>query len=835
MKLQIHTIGDQNGYVLTVYESETRYINVLLSFEADVTQFHRKSNNANDRLEIKRYLCRIFPKHLLKHDTSRLVLDIHLILLSETDPAFISGLPLLFPFLPAHTQSVDGTTVMGTAPVVRMVTLGLYDQYASYCQMFCQNPATDYVDHRAGTLDTIDAVLGRAQSTAYREPAAVTANGITLTFEASCAGGAIGRPLWSVTLPNRERLVLISGLAAASDGTAPVADIQSPSLQGAAHVWVDPRVMAVDPAAVALEAAMKDVPGAPKLLTEKKRLDLSVANILDKIEATARSQHDTLIPVESPAAAIDLLRRLDAAWRDVTLRCQPLRPALVFLSPVASTVIEAARAAMEFLAPASFVALHRTWDNPLTMPAVTPCHTMAELDRLPRPRVVVATSTPGLTAGLALSMFRSSVAGMARALLVAGDTPPDCSILSHTIAARADTDAQGQPVEPAPLTLRFTGYKRVIGDRAGDTAGAGALDAIVDDRKRMVAQPLPDFKPTVTPTLTPIPFITTESSAEYKPAILTPVTVKRSELVKEKEISDTALAQRSEALPSAGDLPLALRDGVSGMVPSVRRPAKAAALSNHARVMGADRDIFGIKDDLSGLARAEDLEDEDVDMTTAAAEHDTADTHAVAEQVVLPVTCTVARRPLTLRADPRSVARVVTSIIRPSGTVLLAAPPPVQMGQTPIVTLAEGRGVIDLTVPPAAVPVRINPDTFAGIQSSAVGGVKVGRLSASFAGATRGEPVPTISGTPAAYPLDQLRLAVANFGGISKLLSESLAGVAVKRQIIEGRDVIVVARGEEVVRVRYSSAASVFDVSGALGELYHEVRSVMVDKAVVAV
>ena len=68
---------------------------------------------------------------------------------------------------------------------------------------------------------------------------------------------------------------------------------------------------------------------------------------------------------------------------------------LVFLNPVAFNVLEFAKTTVEFMSAALRAAFDERRDNPFALRHVRVCHSLADLDRLPSPKIVL-TSHPGL-------------------------------------------------------------------------------------------------------------------------------------------------------------------------------------------------------------------------------------------------------------------------------------------------------------------------------------------------------------------------------------------------------------------------------------------------------
>ena len=320
----------------------------------------------------------------------------HALLLSHADMEHVGALAAIVAALPPTSP------VLATVPVHRLGQLVLYDAARSRARAAVRPPPGVPAD---GDLAAVDAAFARVTVLRYAQRYVLkidtsatdtdegddamdggdddssTATPFSLTLTPRPAGVTMGGAVWEVATPGGATILYAPAVNHARERLLDAAGLGAVPSRGARAALL---VAGVPPAA---SAPPRPPPAAD-------------AWIVDTLLAALRRDGCVLVPAPTAGRALDLIVGLDAAW---TARRLPYPLALA--SPVAFSALEFARSQLEWTGAVLSSAFDAGRDNPLACRAVTPCHTLADVDRLPPgPKCVVAT-LDSLDAGLARDLF----------------------------------------------------------------------------------------------------------------------------------------------------------------------------------------------------------------------------------------------------------------------------------------------------------------------------------------------------------------------------------------------------------------------------------------------
>ncbi|KAG9394454.1 putative cleavage and polyadenylation specificity factor subunit 2 [Carpediemonas membranifera] len=792
-----------DGYLLS-FGDDTARLNILLGFSVPLKILHPE----NDRQATLQFLSGVFPREVLLNSPNGPEMDIHLIILPQSTREFVSGLPVLFPFL--HRRFTTGLTrIVATQGTSKLMSMTLYDIYASYLHTFCQYPSTDRTMAQATTLDIVDALASHTIATSFNEQTTLEFGPMTVTLEPVCAGGEIGRAVWVIALPSRERFVYMTGVAMASDGLTPVCNATDPAIHGAAYVFIDPRVTGLDP-------AIPDAPNYPlgPGFTDRGRLDYSVAQLCDLAATTLAAGNDVLVPTHAPTAMVDLLRRLDAAWGDVQSLASPQAPSLVFLSPVAHSILSVARASMGFMASEALATFHNGWTPPLPLPNIRVAHDMAELRAIAAPRLVVGSMTADLHAGLAHSFFLS-MADKAGNLVVLPHAPDHAGSVLGTLHALRTAPRQNS-------ALRVNVCSLVPSE--GKASTVRIVDTVEQTTGPADAPRTRAIEPTLTADGEYVPFLVPKDLKErceaFVPPIARPMDVRRPDNRPAAAHPSAAVALE---LPDPDIVMDLLRDSQVGLTPaSVELEPRFTNLGHISRLK---HDGFGALLELQTAPAPAAAKTVRADSFVAAQEERDLESgvQLVQKTIDVAVRCQLAALPLRIHATLPNLARALKAIAGPGTRLIVDGPGLTDVGRaTGCEVLAiPDSARLDVATGPVSKPVSIGRALLASTTMQSVGGTSVGRLKTMITPEQTDTGYKYVATEPLPLGLGGVKLSQYSFGRLAEALTTALAGSTVVR---ETDDVRVKRDGEEVV-VRYQHQTSTFIVDGPLCALQFDVQN----------
>lgn len=320
----------------------------------------------------------------------RVAAQVHVVLLSHLDMRHLGALPYAMAKLGLKCP------VYATTPVREMGRLTLLDAYWSRRN----GEEFDLI-----TPDDIEAAVSHITELRYQQPIALSGRGAGVIVTPYVAGHMVGGSIWRISKDDETVLYAVDYNHA-----------RERHLNGAVLESLSrPSILITD----ALNATTK--------LRMRKERD---RDLLQLITETLRRNGNVLMPCDTAGRVLEILLLLDHAWAQ--LASYPL----IFLSNVAGRVLTAARAQLEWLSDEILKRFESTHKNLFDLSYVRVCESIAEVDRHPSPKVVIATGADlcgfsldlllawaAYPSNLVLFTTRPSVNSLAHRLLRLGDGP----------------------------------------------------------------------------------------------------------------------------------------------------------------------------------------------------------------------------------------------------------------------------------------------------------------------------------------------------------------------------------------------------------------------------
>uniref|UniRef100_A0A667ZXX1 Cleavage and polyadenylation specificity factor subunit 2 n=1 Tax=Myripristis murdjan TaxID=586833 RepID=A0A667ZXX1_9TELE len=272
----------------------------------------------------------------------RYVHQVDAVLLSHPDPIHLGALPYAVGKLGLNC------TIYATIPVYKMGQMFMYDLYQS------RNNSEDFT---LFTLDDVDCAFDKIQQLKYSQIVNLKGKGHGLSITPLPAGHMIGGTIWKIVKDGEEEIVYAS---------LPTS-IKLPNFQ---HY-------------------VKYINDYYFLLT---------ANVME----TLRGDGNVLIAVDTAGRVLELAQLLDQIWRtkDAGLGVY----SLALLNNVSYNVVEFSKSQVEWMSDKLMRCFEDKRNNPFQFRHLSLCHSLADLARVPSPKVVLC-SQPDLESGFSRELF----------------------------------------------------------------------------------------------------------------------------------------------------------------------------------------------------------------------------------------------------------------------------------------------------------------------------------------------------------------------------------------------------------------------------------------------
>uniref|UniRef100_A0A673AU12 Cleavage and polyadenylation specificity factor subunit 2 n=1 Tax=Sphaeramia orbicularis TaxID=375764 RepID=A0A673AU12_9TELE len=293
----------------------------------------------------------------------RYVHQVDAVLLSHPDPIHLGALPYAVGKLGLNC------TIYATIPVYKMGQMFMYDLYQS------RNNSEDFT---LFTLDDVDCAFDKIQQLKYSQIVNLKGKGHGLSITPLPAGHMIGGTIWKIVKDGEEEVVYAVDFNHKREihlNGCTLESISRPSLlitDSFNATYVQPR--------------------------RKQRDEQLLTNVME----TLRGDGNVLLAVDTAGRVLELAQLLDQIWRtkDAGLGAYPL----ALLNNVSYNVVEFSKSQVEWMSDKLMRCFEDKRNNPFQFRHLTLCHSLADLARVPSPKVVLC-SQPDLESGFSRELF----------------------------------------------------------------------------------------------------------------------------------------------------------------------------------------------------------------------------------------------------------------------------------------------------------------------------------------------------------------------------------------------------------------------------------------------
>lgn len=296
-------------------------------------------------------------------ELKRYVHQIDAVLLSYPDPLHLGALPYLV------GKCGLNCPIYATIPVYKMGQMFMYDLYQSRHNM---------EDFELFTLDDVDAAFDKIVQLKYNQSVPMKGKGYGLTITPLPAGHMIGGAIWKIVKVGEEDMVYAVDFNHKKErhlNGCELERLQRPSL------------LITDAFNATYQQARR-----------RTRDEKLMTNILQ----TLRSNGNVLIAVDTAGRVLELAHMLDQLWRNKDSGL--IAYSLALLNNVSYNVVEFAKSQIEWMSDKLMRTFEGARNNPFQFKHLQLCHSIAELSRVPSPKVVLASS-PDMECGFSRELF----------------------------------------------------------------------------------------------------------------------------------------------------------------------------------------------------------------------------------------------------------------------------------------------------------------------------------------------------------------------------------------------------------------------------------------------
>uniref|UniRef100_A0A674F3I0 Cleavage and polyadenylation specificity factor subunit 2 n=1 Tax=Salmo trutta TaxID=8032 RepID=A0A674F3I0_SALTR len=293
----------------------------------------------------------------------RYVHQVDAVLLSHPDPLHLGALPYAVGKLGLNCP------IYATIPVYKMGQMFMYDLYQS------RNNTEDF---NLFTLDDVDCAFDKIQQLKYSQIVNLKGKGHGLSITPLPAGHMIGGTIWKIVKDGEEEIVYAVDFNHKREihlNGCTLESVSRPSLlitDSFNATYVQPR--------------------------RKQRDEQLLTNVME----TLRGDGNVLIAVDTAGRVLELAQLLDQIWRtkDAGLGVY----SLALLNNVSYNVVEFSKSQVEWMSDKLMRCFEDKRNNPFQFRHLSLCHSLADLARVPSPKVVLC-SQPDLESGFSRELF----------------------------------------------------------------------------------------------------------------------------------------------------------------------------------------------------------------------------------------------------------------------------------------------------------------------------------------------------------------------------------------------------------------------------------------------
>ncbi|KAI5746357.1 hypothetical protein M8J77_002710 [Diaphorina citri] len=318
-----------------------------------------------------------FVKELKRH-----VHHIDAVLLSYPDVAHLGALPYMV------GKCGLSCPIFATIPVYKMGQMFMYDLFQSRYNM---------EDFDLFNLDDVDAAFDKMIQLKYNQSVPMKDKGLGLTITPLPAGHMIGGTIWKIVKEGEEEIVYGVDF----------------NLKKERHLngcvldrFIRPTVVITDTMSAIYQQARRR--------TRDERL---MTNILQ----TLRNNGNVLVAVDTAGRVLELTHMLEQLWRNKDSGL--VAYSLALLNNVSYNVVEFAKSQIEWMSDKLMKSFEGARNNPFHFKHVKLCHSLAELAKVPSPKVVLV-STPDMECGFSRDLFFQWCSSPENSIIITNRTSP---------------------------------------------------------------------------------------------------------------------------------------------------------------------------------------------------------------------------------------------------------------------------------------------------------------------------------------------------------------------------------------------------------------------------
>ncbi|CAL1684801.1 unnamed protein product [Lasius platythorax] len=318
-----------------------------------------------------------FIRELKRH-----VNQIDAVLLSYPDPLHLGALPYLV------GKCGLNCPIYATIPVYKMGQMFMYDMYQSRHNM---------EDFDLFTLDDVDAAFDKIVQLKYNQSISMKGKGYGVTLTPLPAGHMIGGTIWKIVKVGEEDIIYAVDFNHKKErhlNGCELERLQRPSL------------LITDAFNATYQQARR-----------RTRDEKLMTNILQ----TLRGGGNVLVSVDTAGRVLELAHMLDQLWRNKESGL--LAYSLALLNNVSYNVVEFAKSQIEWMSDKLMRSFEGARNNPFQFKHLQLCHSMVELNQVPSPKVVLA-STPDMECGFSRELFLQWCTNPQNSIILTSRTSP---------------------------------------------------------------------------------------------------------------------------------------------------------------------------------------------------------------------------------------------------------------------------------------------------------------------------------------------------------------------------------------------------------------------------
>ncbi|XP_055880577.1 cleavage and polyadenylation specificity factor subunit 2-like isoform X2 [Biomphalaria glabrata] len=315
-------------------------------------------------------------------DLCRVTHQVDAVLLTYPDHLHLGALPYLV------GKGHLNCPIYATVPVYKMGQMFMYDLYQS------RHNSQDFDKF---TLDDVDVAFDKILQLEYSQTITLKGKGHGLQITPLPAGHMIGGTIWKIVKDGEEEIVYAVDYNHKKErhlNGCQLDQISRPSL------------------------LITDTLNALYNQPSRRQRD---EQLMTTILQTMRNDGNVLVAVDTAGRMLELAQLMDQMWRSSESGLTAY--SLALLNNVSFNVVEFAKSQVEWMSDKVMRSFEDHRNNPFQLKHVRLCHNLAELARVPEPKVVLA-STPDLQCGYSRDLFVAWCGHSKNSIILTSRTSP---------------------------------------------------------------------------------------------------------------------------------------------------------------------------------------------------------------------------------------------------------------------------------------------------------------------------------------------------------------------------------------------------------------------------